>query len=248
MRTAEAALQLFLARLELRSPLSEEERAAILDLHGQAKTVDVEHDFVSLGDKVSHACLIVDGMAARFAQTRNGQRGIVALHIPGDMADLHSAVAPNVTWALHAVTPSTILKVPHEALRDLVVRYPAIGLAFWGDCVADATVLAQWTVNLSRKDAVGRVAHLLCEMALRYRAIGLGDERRFPFPITQANLADVVGLTPVHLNRVLMRLRDGIATKEAQEVEIIDHRRLCALGEFDPAYLQLTRTEAARNA
>lgn len=239
-RSAEEALGLFLNRLLLRSPLDEEERAAILALPGEADLVDVEHDFVRPGDKVAHSCLVVNGLVARFAQIANGTRSIVALHIPGDMADLHSVVAPQVTWALHALCPTTILRVPHRAVRSLADRYPALALAFWRDCVVDLNVLAQWTVNIARKDSLARVAHLFCEMYDRYRANGLNDGDSFPFPITQTDFADAVGLTPVHLNRVLKRLKDeGLLVKELSRVVIRDPARLPLAAEFDPAYLQL---------
>jgi len=235
------ALELYLRRLTNRSPLNEEEKAALLDLPAQADEVTVERDFVHPGDRVTHACLIADGLVARFAQIKNGNRSFVALHIPGDMADLHSVVAPNVSWALHALTPTLLLRIPHPALRSIASRYPAVAIAFWRDCVVDANILAQWHVNVSRKDAAARVAHLMCELACRYEAIGLsqgGD--RFPLPITQADMADAVGLTAVHLNRVLKRLSEqGLLLKEQMSVTILDRRRLVALAEFDADYLEL---------
>lgn len=238
----DTALARYLARLTLRSPLSAQEQVAILDLANMAKCVVVERDFVRVGDTIDHACLIVDGLVARFAQIRNGTRSFVALHIPGDMADLHSVVAPKVAWALHALCPTTILRIPHQSLRDLVERFPAIATAFWRDCVVDANILAQWAVNLSRRDAVGRVAHLFCELAVRYRAIGMGDGLEYPLPITQADLADALGLTSVHLNRVLKRLGEsGLMVKQSAVVRIADWDRLAGLAEFDPAYLELDR-------
>lgn len=232
------ALALYLRRLSERSQLGDEERAALLALPGTATLVDVDWDFVQIGEQAHHACLIVHGLVARFAQTRNGDRSIVALHIPGDMADLHSVVAPHVTWALHALTPTRILRIPHAALRGLAERHPGIAAAFWRDCAVDASILARWTANLGRKDALGRVAHLLAEMAVRYGLIGQRDGG-YPFPITQVDLADAVGLTPVHLNRVLKRLaEDGIAVKDPDYVRLLDEQRLIRAGEFDPAYLQ----------
>lgn len=243
-RSAEAALALYLDRLCLRSPLGDDERAALFDLPSKAQVVGVERDFVRIGDRVEHACLVVDGLVARFAQIRSGTRSFVALHIPGDMADLHSVVAPEVTWALHALTATTILRIPHTAIRTIADRYPALARAFWRDCVVDATVLAQWTVNISRKDALARVAHLLAEMNARYGAIGLKADKTFPFPITQTDLADAVGLTSVHLNRVLGRLRDNaLAIKRVDSVTIENAPGLARIGEFDPAYLQLMRDE-----
>ncbi|WP_242151569.1 Crp/Fnr family transcriptional regulator [Sphingomonas sp. BAUL-RG-20F-R05-02] len=242
--TTNEAIALFLNRLVLRSSLGDAERAAILDLAKVSEIDDVERDFVRVGDRLSHACLVVDGMVARFAQIQDGARSFVALHIPGDLADLFSIVEPNVTWALHALCPTRILRIPHHTLRELVERYPALGMAFWRDTVTDANILAQWTVNIGRKDALASVAHLLAEMAMRHQANGLGSGKEYPFPITQADLADAVALTPVHLNRVLKRLReDNIAVKEANSVRILDFQRLAYLGEFDPAYLQLARDD-----
>lgn len=237
-RTAREALALYERRLVLRSPLSAEEREALLGLDG--RITSVRGDFVHLGDRVTEACLVVDGLVARFAQVGNGNRTIVALHIPGDMADLHSVVAPHVTWALHALAPTRILRIRHAALRDLAERFPALHTAFWRDCVVDANVLAQWMVNVTRKEALPRAAHLLCEMQLRYNAIGLGDADGFEFPITQLDLADALGLTAVHLNRVLKRLKeDGLAIKGKTRAVIADQARLSGIAEFDDAYLQL---------
>jgi CRP-like cAMP-binding protein len=242
--TTNEAIALFLNRLVLRSPLGEAERAAVLNLPQVSEIDEVERDFVHVGDHLNHACLVVDGLVARFAQIQDGARSFVALHIPGDMGDLFSVVEPNVTWALHALCPTRILRVPHHTLRELAERYPALGMAFWRDTVTDANILAQWTVNIGRKDALSSVAHLLAEMAVRHQANGLGDDKEYVFPITQADLADAVALTPVHLNRVLKRLReDGIAIKEANFVRILDFKRLAYVAEFDPAYLQLSRDD-----
>lgn len=240
----DGALAQYLDRLALRSPLTDEERAALLALAPVSTLADVQGDFVRLGERVTHACLIVDGLAARFAQIRNGARSTVALHIPGDMADLHSVVAPHVTWALRAIGPTRILRVPHKPLRALVDGMPGIAFAFWRDCVVDANVLAQWTVNVSRKDALARIAHLFAELAVRHAAVGLERDNSFPFQITQGDLADAVGLTPVHLNRVLKVLRgNGIATKEPGRVVIHDEARLRQIGEFEADYLQLERDD-----
>lgn len=246
-RTTDEALALWLKRLALRSELDEAERQAILGLPGEAVAVAAGQDFVRVGERVDHACLIVEGLAARFAQLGNGQRGVVAFHIPGDMADLHSVVARQVTWALQAAAPSRILRIPHAALDALATEHPRLAIAFWRDCIVDANVLAQWTVNIARKDSAARVAHLLCELFLRYRAAGLSGYDFFPFPITQVMLADAVGLTPIHLNRVLKRLRDErLATKDLYEIVLKNGEGLVALGEFDPAYLQFPDTTPKR--
>ena len=221
--------------------LADEERAAILALPGQSEEVDVRYDFVRLGQKIDHACLIVTGLAARFGETLDGKRQIVAIHLPGDMADLHSVVAPKVSWALQALTRSTILKIPHRALLELVTRYPAVGVAFWRDGVVDASIMAQWMLNYGRKLALANVSHLLCEMFIRYRQIDNTRGQTFEFPVTQNQIADVLGLTPIHVNRMLAALkRDGIATKIGKMVTINDWDGLKTAAEFDPIYLQIT--------
>lgn len=238
--TPKPNFQLFLDRLLSRSALSAAERAAILGLPAHAAQVQAGRDFVRSGEKVDHACLIVDGIAGRFGQNREGERQITALHIAGDMADLHSVVQPRAGSALQALSTLTLLRVPHQALRDAAGRHPAILEAFWRDCMVDASVLSQWVVNVGRRDARSRLAHLLCEMAVRLMADRQPGAILFEFPVTQAQLADATGLTSVHVNRTLKSLRqDGLVFISDRIVHILDWDRLAALGEFDAAYLQV---------
>lgn len=196
-RAGVPAVQLFLERLVRRSVLDVEEREAILSLPVETQKVGANRDFVGYGQRTDHACLVADGLAVRFAQTATGDRQIIAFHIPGDMADLHSVVAPEATSALQALTRTTILRIPHEALRVLAEHYPAIAQAFWRDAIVDVGVIAQSLVNLGRRDAAGRLAHLFCEMSLRYGQIGQSAEGCYVFPATQAHIADAAG---PHLN------------------------------------------------
>lgn len=233
-------LQCWFEKLASRSALGEQERRAILGLPGQPVQVQCNRDFVRLGERVDHASLIVDGLVGRFGQNREGARQITAVHINGDMADLHSVVAPDAASALQALSVSTILKVPHSALRDLAKRYPAIAEAFWRETVVDAAVLAEWVVNVGRRDARARAAHLICEMACRYEAIGERVGFRFGFPATQMHLADMLALTPVHVNRTLMSLRrQELAHIQSKSVHILDWNGIVEAGEFDPTYLRI---------
>lgn len=233
-------LQRFLNRLTLRSVLSEEEQQAILNLPSHAEQVQSNRDFVPLGVKVDHACLIVAGLVGRFGQNSEGNRQITAIHIPGDMADLHSVVQPEPSSALQALSVATILRVPHFALRAATARYPAIAEALWRDCMVDAAILSQWVVNVGRKDAKQHIAHLICEMAMRIGGSRAQDGFIFDFAITQTQMADATGLTPVHVNRTLQMLRgDGIIEwSRGHVVRIPDWESLAAIGDFDPTYLQ----------
>ena len=233
-------LQRFLDRLTSRSVLSEEEQGAILDLPAQAAQVPMNRDFVRLDEVVDHACLIVEGIVGRFGQNSEGARQITSLHLGGDMANLHSVVEPRATSALQALSTATILQIPHLALRAVAARYPAIAEALWRDCIVDAAILSQWVVNVGRRDAKTRIAHLLCETAVRYRLEGRSEAIKFDFPLTQIHLADATGLTAVHVNRTLKGLREeGIATLSHRSVHILDWQALVALGEFDANYLQM---------
>jgi CRP-like cAMP-binding protein len=235
-----AALQPFVRRLEARSVLTKEEVSALLGLKGQTKQVSAHIDFVRLGEQVEHCCLVVDGLVGRFGQNRDGVRQITCLHIPGDMADLPSVVSPKAGWALGALTSTTILRVPHADLRRLAATHPGIAEAFWRDCVADGSIFSEWVVNVGRRDALSRTAHLFCEMAVRYEHAGQGDRRSFPLPLTQPILGEATGLTGVHINRILRELRvRSIAELRAGTVTIHDWEQLVAIGDFDPAFMLL---------
>ena len=232
-------LQRFLDRLTSRSVLTAEEQEAILNLPSRAEHVQANRDFVIIGRRVDHACLVASGIVGRFNENSDGKRQITAMHIPGDMADLHSVVQPTGTSALQALSIATILRVPHAALRAATARYPALAEALWRDCMVDASILSRWVVNVGRRDARERISHLLCEMAVRLRVAPAKGEIVFPFAVTQAQLADATGLTSVHVNRTLRSLRaDGLAEVSTRAVHIPNWYALAAAGEFEASYLQ----------
>ena len=235
-------LQPFVDKLVSRSQLDAAEQQAILALPGRPAQIETNRDFVRLGERVDHACFVVAGLVGRFGQNRNGSRQITAVHIPTDMVDLHSVVAPDACSALQALSVATILRVPHEALRAVARRYPAIAEAFWRECVVDAAVLAEWVVNVGRRDARTRLAHLLCEIACRVE--GAGEKVGFvvPFPATQTHMADMTGLTSVHVNRSLRALRnDNVVEVRDRMIHIQDWQRLVEIGDFDGDYLRLAK-------
>jgi CRP-like cAMP-binding protein len=235
-----SALQTFVDRLNRRSSLAGEEAAAILSLPATPAQVRANRDFVSMGEETDHACLIVEGLVGRFGQTKGGARQITAMHIPGDMADLHSVVVPKAGSALQALSTTTILRIPHRSIRAIAHEYPSVAEAFWRECVVDAAILSQWVVNVGRRDALARTAHLLCEMALRYQEIGRAAGLSFDFPATQMQLADCLGLTAVHVNRTLKAMKEtGVVRVVRHTVQIVDWPRLTEIGDFDPVYLQI---------
>lgn len=234
----ERSLRAFLDRLCSRSALTVEEKQAVLDLPGTAIQVRPNRDFVPLGKRVDHSCLVVSGVVGRFKQDRDGRRQIVMLHIPGDMCDLHSVVEPVATSALQALSNATILQVPHEPIRAAAARFPALSLALWRDCMVDSAIMAEWVMNVGRRDARERVAHVLCEMAIRLGSGEQGNEVSFELPITQAHVADATALTPVHVNRTLQALRaEGLLEWKSGRVHLYQWQQLKHAAQFDPGYL-----------
>jgi CRP-like cAMP-binding protein len=236
-----AVLRLFLDRLRARSALSADAQAAVLNLPGEITDVRRNEDFVSLGKVASHASLVMDGLVARWGQAGDGERQITALYLAGDMPDLHSLVLPAVNFGLRALSPATILRVQHTALRK-AAAFPGVMEAFWRDSVVDGAIATEWVVNVGRRNAQSRIAHLICEIATRIGAGGAGNEFTFNLPVTQHHLADAAGLSVVHVNRSLQGLKKaGLAVLAGQDVQVLDWDGLRKTADFDAAYLHAGR-------
>lgn len=238
--STQRALQSFLDMLLLHSRLSPVEQDVIRELPGRPARIRNRSDIVSPGQTVDNACLVASGLVARFDQMRSGHRQTTALHIAGEMCDLHSVVQPKASWSITALTDAQIVFVPHKNLWDATCRHPNLAIAFWRDGMAQSAILAKWVGNLGRKNATARVAHLICEMGLRAEAANLGTRSNFELPMTQEQLADAVGITSVHVNRTLQLLRrDAGLTVKRPRVGVEDWNHLAQLAEFDPDFLQL---------
>ena len=244
----EAALGKYLKRLLLRNDLTEGEQAAILGLRGTISRLGAHRDQIGPGQMVDYSCLVVDGLAARFDQLANGMRQFTAVHLPGDMCDLHSVPAPVSGWGIEALAPTAFLRIPHKDLRQLTVDYPAIAAAFWRDTIVDASILAKWISALGRRSAPARLAHLLCEVGLRMEQSGEGSRNHFVFRATQGHIADLLGISAVHVNRTLQSLRaSGLVRAEHYTYQIDDFDALAAFAEFNSAYLLLNEPPIDRS-
>jgi CRP-like cAMP-binding protein len=136
--------------------------------------------------------------------------------------------------------------ITHEALREICTRYPRIGAALWRETLIDAAIFREWVMNVGQREAYQRMAHVLCELLVRLRAVGLAEDHACDLPITQSEFADAMGITTVHVNRVLQQMRaDGLIETKGTQVKIPDWDRLKQAGEFDPAYLHLEQEDVA---
>lgn len=234
---ASVALQPFVDRLRRHSPLSDEEQAAIQRLPFSRLRLGASRELVRTGEKSAFCCFVAEGLVARYAEDRAGLRQITALQIPGDMPDLHSAILPGGLGGLITLSQATVFRVPHAAVLRLIEEFPALTLALWRDTLLDAAMLMSWVANVGRRSARQRIAHIFCEMSVRY-AGGNGYLDAFEFPITQVQLGEAAGLTNVHVNRTLRTMREtGLVELRSGKVIILNRADLIQAGDFDPAYL-----------
>jgi CRP-like cAMP-binding protein len=232
-------------KLESIAPVSDEEKRAIVALPMTIRDVREDHDVVRDQDRPSQCCLILEGLACRYKVLPGGKRQIHSFHIPGDIPDLQSLHLDIMDHNLGTLVPCKVGFIQHETARKFIRAHPRIGDIFWRDTLIDAAVFREWIANVGRREAYGRIAHLLCELYVRLRAVGLANGREYGLPLTQAELADATGLTTVHVNRSLKKLRgDGLIRWGKRSVVIEDWDGLQAAGEFDPTYLHLRKNAA----
>ena len=236
--TAPQTLDRVVRRLETRVRLDADDRAAIHALPVYKKTLEAAAYMVREGDKVDHCVLLLSGFAYRHKITGAGQRQIIAIHLPGEFLDLQNCMLGLADHNVQALTRCEVVTVPVAALRKLAEDRPRVGQAMWIDTLVDAAIFREWIVNVGRRDSISRLSHLLCEMALRLEEAGLAVDHRYQLPMTQEQLADCTGLTPVHVNRVLKELgRMGLISRDKRSVEIVEWDRLQRIGDFNTRYL-----------
>jgi CRP-like cAMP-binding protein len=190
------------------------------------------------GETASNCGLLLRGFAYRQKFVGNGVRQIISLHIPGEFVDLQNCLLPLADHNVQSLDQSELALIPKAALLDLANRYPNLAKAMWRDTLVDASIFREWVVNVGRRDARTRIAHLLCELALRLEASGAVRDGVYQFPLTQEQLADATGLTAVHTNRTLQGLRkDGLISLSSNALVVLDWQRLRDVGDFSERYL-----------
>jgi CRP-like cAMP-binding protein len=236
-----------IAKMESIVTLSGEERAALQRLPMQAQELRADQDIVREGDRPTRCCLLIEGFACRYNMTADGKRQIHSFHIPGEIPDVQSLHIGTMDHSLQTVTRCTVGFVTHEVLEDLCDRCPRLARAFWRETLIDAAIFRKWMLGLGRKQASSRMAHFLCEMVTRMKAVGLVEGTTCAWPFTQTELGDALGLSTVHVNRTLQdELRAaGLITLTKSTLTVNDWEGLKGLGEFDPTYLHQVFREAA---
>jgi CRP-like cAMP-binding protein len=234
-------------KLAYRVKLTAEDEAAILALPFALKTMERSQFIVREREPATHSCLMLSGYSIRSKLTATGRRQILAIQMKGEMADLQNALLKVADHSVQMLVPGTIALIPREALIQLTLERPRVAHAMWIDTLVDASIFREWIMNVGRRDAKTRLAHLLCEFALRLKLAGLGHDTNYELPMTQEQLADATGMTSVHVNRSIKALEaEGLIQRShPRSVHIGDWRKLATAGDFDSNYLHLRQDEPA---
>lgn len=231
-----------LMKLRVRDDISAEEEQALRDALGEVQTIPADRTFIPAGMKLTSSTLLLEGFICRYKDLSDGQRQITELHVAGDFADLHSFTLKYLDHSIMTLTPSKIVQVPHENLKKITEAHPHLARVMWFSTNLDAAIHREWEVSLGLRSALQRAAHLFCELQVRLGLVGLSTEHEYGLPLTQAEFAECLGLTSVHVNRVLKELRErSLVEFRSGRVTIRDLAGLRRVAEFDPAYLYLDK-------
>jgi CRP-like cAMP-binding protein len=185
--------------------------------------------------------VLQEGIACRYRLLPDGRRQIMTFLIPGDLCDLHVFFLKAMDHSIGTLTAVRLAKIEREKVMDIAFRHPRISAALWWSTMQEEAMLRERIVALGRRDAAGRIAYLLCELLWRHKAVGLAlANDSIQLPLTQIELADTLGLTPVHVNRVLQDLRrKGLVTLKSHVLTLLDIDQLQKIAEFNASYLHL---------
>lgn len=233
------------ARLSRYLPLSEEEANALVDLTRTRRRFDARSDIVTEGDATRPPFVVLDGLACLYRVMSDGRRQILSFIVPGDICDLHSVLLKRSEDSIGTLAPTSIGVIKRERLLQVGAQYPHIKAALRWSSLQDEAILREHIVALGRRNARGRVAYVLCELIWRQSANGLVERDGEPgdsihLPITQSDVADMLGLTPVHVNRVLQQFRkERLIVLDRHRLTLLDIERLQDIAELTPRYLHL---------
>lgn len=231
-----------LLKLRARDDISAEEEQAIRDAVGAPIDFPADITIIPAGKILENSTLLLSGIMCRYKDLSQGQRQITELHVAGDFVDLHSFTLKFLDHSIMTLTPCRAVHVPHEKLRQITERHPHLTRVYWFATNLDSAIHREWEVSLGRRSALQRTAHLFCELQVRLAIVGLADVHGYALPIIQATLAECLGLTSVHVNRVLRDLREReLVEFRGGRVSIRDLAGLQAVAEFDPAFLYLDK-------
>jgi CRP-like cAMP-binding protein len=236
-----------IARLDIFVALGQEEREAITAITTHRRTISAQETLVREGSSPDRICLILRGVGYRYRYLTSGRRQIFGYLLPGDLCDTQFVICNEADHNVGLLCDTEVAIITLADLMTTMVRFPKIERALLMMSLVDSAILREWLLNVGHRDAVQKLAHFFCELSARFEAFGRrGVEQGCSIPLTQTEIADTMGLTVVHVNRILQRFRhEGLLCWSRRHFDILDHLRLVDLAGFDPGYLRLNhlRTE-----
>ncbi len=228
-----------LRKLAALSPLSDEDRRLLAQVAAHPVAIPGRTDLIREGDTPRGVFLVLDGMACRYKILPDGARQVLAFLVPGDFSDLDVALLGAMDHAIGTLSSCRVAHIPARTVADLFDNHPAIARALRLAALVEAATVRQWLAHIGRRPCERRLAHILCELLVRLRSVGLVSDAGFDLPLTQVDLADATGMTSVHVNRSLRSLRRrGLIEIRGRRVVIPDLVALKAAAGFDPGYLR----------
>jgi CRP-like cAMP-binding protein len=228
----------FVEKLSGFGHLGKEEVAALTRATATPRKVKAKHDLIREGDRPGPVFVMLEGWACRYKILPSGTRQVLAYLMPGDSCDLHVGLLAEMDHSIQTITPATFANVDRAEMDRILDEYPLIAKAIYVAQLVDEGTMRAWITSMGRRASVERVAHLLCELYIRARNIGLTKEPHFALPVSQLLLADSLGMTAVHLNRVVKELRNsGAMTVERGSIVLSDLPHLVRIAGFDDNYL-----------
>lgn len=247
---ASTAENVLAQRLNYFTRLSEQEVDSIEHAaDGLSRTLAAKRDLIREGDPPHSVFLITGGWACRYKTLADGRRQIVSFLLPGDLCDVNNYVLKTMDHAIGALTPIQYVELSHERVASLAGGQPRVAQALWWQVLVSIAIQREWTLNNGQRSALERIGHLFCELYYRLRCVGLTQGTSYAFPLTQNDLAEATGLTPVHVNRTLQEMRaSALIVLKDRMLEIPDLERLEDAVLFNPDYLHLDREGAHLDA
>lgn len=233
-----------IAKLERLGPLTEEEKTALQALPSRLREFGRHETIVAAGESPTESVVLLSGMALRARFLDGGRRQIVSLQVPGDFVDLHAFVLHPLDHSVIAAAPAWVGLVPHEKINMILQEYPRLTKRLMWDMALDGAIAREWMTVMGKRSAYQQLAHLFCELYFRINQARLANQQSFELPLSQTDLADMCGLSAVHVNRSLQALRaDGLIVLKQNCLTIPDLSQLIAAANFNQAYLHLLKKD-----
>lgn len=233
-------------KLALHAPITPEDKAELLELPYASRAFEAGSYLVRDGDKRDQCGMLVSGLAYRHKTTADGLRQIVSVHISGEVYDLQQVYFGIADSNVQTLTPCEVVTISHEALRGLAAERPSVAHALLATTIIELSMSREWMLNIGRRNARTRIAHFLCEFAFRLDKHGIPHGQAYELPMTQEQLGDALGLTPVHVNRTIKALvQDGLIGHSKRGVTIPNWELLVAEAGFNSRYLHMNLDDSA---